>query len=736
MFLVVKKVRNLRYLVLLESVRNPETGKVRKVQVLSYGRYEDAPAEIRKQYEDKQKRKELSQTLTIECKKKMLSTAFYRDSLRSDVGVGCGNGKAINNSKGLRYGHLALKSLWDNYFDLRYKINYLQDSKTTITEWKLNDLLFYLTSTKIIDPSSYLHASTSRSSYFYCPWSNITQDNFYTALDFVYEHKDALIKHAVKSRLDESGHKIRMAFFDCTNTWFETPYDDLTWRAMRYAQDVRKQMEKLGKTCDEIDTFMESDEYRKALYEAIELGREDDLRMRGPSKEGRFSQPLVAVALAIDETGFPIDFRVFAGNVSEIHQVEPTLNSLKQKYGLKDFYFVADRGLNSSQTLDKVVELNLGFVVAQKVSQQLEKVRKEMLDVDGYQNYRVGEDGTFEVVDNDELDPNASRFKVCDMEKKFRVPTGELNKNGKPKTTVRTLKCKVVYTFSPTRQARDLKQLEEQIVKAQEAVKNQALINPPVGGWRNLVETDRTESTRGKKTSSLDAADANGFRAKALKTDVIENKRATAGYAAIVFEHPKDAQEPLTDIQVMDAYHKLVEIEECFRTMKGSFNIRPVHVRLKERVIGHCTLCVLALMMMRVIQERLREAGHEMSSKRVCKALANALLTPTNRFKNQIFFTNTRVISNYDDAQRTGKTSKRSSLNDLADTGVIMDDEDLNFAYEPDDTDLVLKAGGICNVPLQATLKDFKTVLNVSRYEDGKILSTRMKAIIEKTWPL
>lgn len=736
MFLAVKKTRGQRYLVLLESVRIPQTGKVRKVQVLSYGRYENAPAEIRKQYEDEKTRRELSQTLTIECKKKMLATAFYRDSLRPDEGVSSDNSQQINRALGLRYGHLALKSLWDNYFDLRYKINYLQGSKTTITEWKLNDLLFYLTSTKLIDPTSYLQASSSRSSYFYCPWSNITQDKFYTALDFVYDHKDDLIKHAVKSRLKETGHKIRMAFFDCTNTWFETQYDDLTWRAIRYSQDVRMQMEKQGKTFDEIDTFMNSDEYRKELYEALDLGKEDDLRMRGASKEGRFSQPLVAVALAIDETGFPIDFSVFAGNVSEIHKLEPTLNSLKQKYGLNDFYFEADRGLNSSQTLNKVVELNLGFVVAQIVSQQLDNVRKEMLDIDGYQNYRLGEDGTFEVIGNGEIDPNAFRFKVCDMEKEFREPTGEFNKNGNPKTTVNNLKCKVVYTFSPTRQARDLKQLEEHIAKAQAAVKDKALIDPHVGGWRHLVETDRTEATRGKKTGSLDAVDANGLRAKALKTDVIENKRATAGYTAIVFEHPNDAQEPLTDTQVMDAYHKLVEIEESFRTMKESFNIRPVHVRLKERVIAHCTLCILSLMMMRVLQERLREAGHGMSSKRICKALANALLTPTNRFKNQIFFTNTRVNSNYDDAQRPGKNSKRSALNDLSDTAVIMDDKDLNFAFEPDDTDLVLKAGGICNVPLQATLKDFKTVLKVSGYEDGKILSTWMKAQIEKTWPL
>ena len=67
------------------------------------------------------------------------------------------------------------------------------------------------------------------------------------------------------------------------------------------------------------------------------------------------------------------------------------IESLKKKYSVKDIYFVADKGLNSGQKLEKIQEEKLGFVVAQKINAQQEKFEKEMLDLTGYRNYIVDE---------------------------------------------------------------------------------------------------------------------------------------------------------------------------------------------------------------------------------------------------------------------------------------------------------------------------------------------------------
>lgn len=186
----------------------------------------------------------------------------------------------------------------------------------------------------------------------------------------MYEHRDSLIKHAVKTRNRGKKQEIRLAFFDCTNTWFETPYDDITWQTIRFTRQRREELLSEGRSAEEIEAYLSGDEFAEDLAEELNLRAEDVLRMRGKSKEGRFSQPIVTVALAIDQNGFPIDCKVFAGNVSEMKTISPMLESLRAKYDVKDVYFVADRGLNSTEGLDEISEKNLGYVVAQKVSSQ------------------------------------------------------------------------------------------------------------------------------------------------------------------------------------------------------------------------------------------------------------------------------------------------------------------------------------------------------------------------------
>ena len=117
--------------------------------------------------------------------------------------------------------------------------------------------------------------------------------------------------------------------------------------------------------------------------------------------------------------------------MSEMKTISPMLESLRAKYDVKEVYFVADRGLNSTKGLDEISEKNLGYVVAQKVSSQKPKDRNIMLDLAGYRNCRLQEDGTF-LTEDGELRADAFRYKVCDFTKASYVENedGELTKNG------------------------------------------------------------------------------------------------------------------------------------------------------------------------------------------------------------------------------------------------------------------------------------------------------------------
>ena len=175
-------------------------------------------------------KRELAKSFELKLREKDISSAVDTVAKTDAAPTRISN---FNRLFPLNYGHLALKPLWEKDLGLKYKIEYLQKSSTEIKTWRLNDLLFYLCALKLIDPKSYFSASNSKSNFLYCPWNNVVQDNFYRALDFVYDHRESLIKHAVKSRLEQTKGQIKVAFFDCTNTWFETPYDDITWQVIR-----------------------------------------------------------------------------------------------------------------------------------------------------------------------------------------------------------------------------------------------------------------------------------------------------------------------------------------------------------------------------------------------------------------------------------------------------------------------------------------------------------------------
>ena len=80
--------------------------------------------------------------------------------------------------------------------------------------------------------------------------------------------------------------------------------------------------------------------------------------------------------------------------------------------------------------------------------------------------------------------------------------------------------------------------------------------------------------------------------------------RKSLGYYQIVTsELSMDAQEAI------DKYHGLAQIEDQFRVMKNDLETRPVYVKTPEHVTAHLLICMVALIMMRIIQKRIRDSG-------------------------------------------------------------------------------------------------------------------------------
>ena len=83
-----------------------------------------------------------------------------------------------------------------------------------------------------------------------------------------------------------------------------------------------------------------------------------------------------------------------------------------------------------------------------------------------------------------------------------------------------------------------------------------------------------------------------------------EYKKSLGYYQIVTSELTMDAR------KVIDKYHGLAQIEDQFRVMKNDLETQPIYVNTPEHVTAHLLVCMVALIMMRIIQKRIRDRGH------------------------------------------------------------------------------------------------------------------------------
>ncbi len=67
------------------------------------------------------------------------------------------------------------------------------------------------------------------------------------------------------------------------------------------------------------------------------------------------------------------------------------------------------------------------------------------------------------------------------------------------------------------------------------------------------------------------------------------------------------SDDTLSPADVALGYKQLIEVEEAFRTLKHTLELRPVYHRLSRRIRAHVLLCWLALLLIRVAEVRVEE---------------------------------------------------------------------------------------------------------------------------------
>lgn len=579
-----------KYVVLIEKVWDSATQQAKSVTVKKFGRLDQMkPGE----YEAlKAKYKQES------ADKAAATQAMRREAAETVLAIqSSGDGKRRKSSC-LNYGYYALKSIWD---DLRLpaKIGYLQ--KKAGIKVDLNAVVSFLVYRKVLDPASILRSFVKKDSYLGNPAGKDDLSDYYDTYDFLAENKETILKH-VNKRMDEMFGKDRakLLFYDVTNAYFESPLTDEErgLEQKSYAERFEKAARMLRDSgevnpdCWREDGTLDFSRLPEEVVSKIDALKLRYVKARGPSKEHRTDCPIVSIVMAIDKFGFPMDFEVYSGNASEFKTMRPTITEWQQQYNIKEAVIVADRGINSAENLEMLRSLGLGFLVAQKVTQFSAAMEKKLLEDEKYRPINPEE-------------PELGRFRVV---RNWTKGSGE-----------KAVKCTLVMTWNEKRAKRDNAILDALVALIEKKMERGDKVGRSRGAWAQLVKTaeDVEQPILG------------------VDEEVLARRRRLAGYSAIVYSAPESEEEAALrrlDEEIDDdtmpfpmlgTYRKLTEIENCFRIMKSNLGLRPMYV-YKEHIRGHVFVVFMALILARLVQDRLTKAGTPLSINRICEALRNA----------------------------------------------------------------------------------------------------------------
>jgi len=95
--------------------------------------------------------------------------------------------------------------------------------------------------------------------------------------------------------------------------------------------------------------------------------KEDNLKKCGFSKDNKFNQLQIVLALMVTQQGFPIGYEIFEGNKFEGHTIIPVIKAFKQKYAIEKLTVVADAAMLSQSNLKELQDNKINYLVGARL---------------------------------------------------------------------------------------------------------------------------------------------------------------------------------------------------------------------------------------------------------------------------------------------------------------------------------------------------------------------------------
>lgn len=486
-------------------------------------------------------------------------------------------GDIASKSSSLNVGYFILQKI---YHDLKLQDFFRGIQNNSKVTFDCNIINRFLTYARILDPRSKLGTFDRLDTYYEQP--SFKYHHILRFMNILHKNYDAYLEHLFLNSGNVVQRNTSVCYFDCTNYYFESENED--------------------------------DEYVDEVTGEILKG----LRKYGPSKEHR-PNPIVQMGLFMDGDGIPISMCINSGSDNEQTCAIPLEQKIVEMFKGKRFIYCADAGLGSLAIRKYNSMGGRAYIVTQSVKKLSDKLQKAVFN--DYDYRRLSDNSTITIKHMKEFDRfkkenlplyNDTIYKVINADRAVDVGLYEekVLKNGRI-TQVKAkgiLKQRIIITFS------------RKMMEYQRHIRN-AQIERAI----NMLNTKNVEDVKKgphdiKRFIKRESIGKGGEKASdhySIDQSVIDNEEKYDGYYAVATNLEDDAK------AILEINSQRYKIEDCFRVLKTNLGARPIYHWTRKRIIAHFMICYTALLIYRLLENKLDQYGTHFTTDNILETLKN-----------------------------------------------------------------------------------------------------------------
>lgn len=464
-----------------------------------------------------------------------------------------------NDDRVYNFGYKFIESIYD-----KLELHKLFSTIKSSSRYSFNEVFKFLVILRLLRPDS-KRATFQQKCLLFNKNFDFELHDIYRALTIYSNNSLEIQKHLNKKIKEIIGRDEEKTFYDTTNYHFEIDYED---------EDEYQELKETIKSKKEIRERKIIEEKVNGEVKQFELIKEG-FRKNGVSKQHHIT-PLVQMSLMIDTNALPICMNMFSGNTNDGKTLIPTLTKVKAEFNLPRLIIVADKGINSSNNIDYIVNNGDGYVFSQIVR--------------GKKGYRY-HNRLF----------NEKLYTKIDDDHKYQLFEEEYEGHDKEGNIV-IRKRKVLLYYNGEDARRTKRKRNEKLIKVEKAL---------AGGYAIITHSkDKYIQQVASVKNTGEVADKIEL---SIDNDKIEKEELFDGYGCIITsELDYDYQ------KIKETYGGLWRIEDSFKITKNDIYSEAIYLGTEDHIKGHFVVCFVALLIIRMLQLKL---NFKLSAERIIRAL-------------------------------------------------------------------------------------------------------------------